>query len=88
MLTGHDGRGGYGDFYAHYVQGIGKPLMLQTAAFFSSNTGGSAESDIKLAWWNQVLDVASSARFKNIGAVVWDERTSTRDTGWQRSTGG
>ncbi|MFE5835455.1 OpgC domain-containing protein [Arthrobacter sp. NPDC056493] len=81
MLTGSDGRGGYGDFYADYVQGRSKPLMLQTAAFFSSTTGGPAEPEIKLAWWNQVLDVASSARFGNIGAVVWDERTSTRDTG-------
>ncbi|MFE4837070.1 OpgC domain-containing protein [Arthrobacter sp. NPDC056691] len=81
MLTGTDGRGGYGDFYADYVQGRSKPLMLQTAAFFSSTTGGPAEPEIKLAWWNQVLGVASSARFGNIGAVVWDERTSTRDTG-------
>ncbi|MFF2316097.1 OpgC domain-containing protein [Arthrobacter sp. NPDC058097] len=81
MLTGSGGRGGYGDFYADYVQGRSKPLMLQTAAFFSSTTGGPAESEIKLAWWNQVLDVASSARFGKIGAVVWDERTSTRDTG-------
>ena len=81
MLTGSDGRGGYGDFYADYVQGRGKPLMLQTAAFFSSTTGGPGESEIKLAWWNQVLAVASSEGFGDIGAVVWDERTSTRDTG-------
>jgi hypothetical protein len=81
MLTGRDARGGYGDFYADYVQGRSKPLMLQTAAFFSSTTGGPAESEIKLAWWNQVLDVASSPQFGKIGAVVWDERTSTRDTG-------
>jgi len=81
MLTGSEGRGGYGDFYLDYVQGRSKPLMLQTAAFFSSTTGGPAESEIKLAWWNQVLDVASSPRFGKIGAVVWDERTSTRDTG-------
>ncbi|GAB14495.1 hypothetical protein ARGLB_073_00130 [Arthrobacter globiformis NBRC 12137] len=81
MLTGSDGRGGYGDFYADYVQGRSKPLMLQTAAFFSSTTGGAAEPEIKLAWWNQVLDLASSERFGNIGAIVWDERTSTRETG-------
>ncbi|HKS03271.1 MAG TPA: OpgC domain-containing protein [Arthrobacter sp.] len=81
MLTGSDGRGGYGDFYAEYVQGRSKPLMLQTAAFFSSTTGGPAEADIKLAWWNQALAAVSSDRFGNIGAVVWDERTSTRDTG-------
>ncbi|MFE4544719.1 OpgC domain-containing protein [Arthrobacter sp. NPDC056727] len=81
MLTGSGGRGGYGDFYADYVKGRGKPMMLQTAAFFSSTTGGPAEQDIKLAWWNQVLAAASSERFGNIGAVVWDERTSTRDTG-------
>lgn len=81
MLTGSDGRGGHGDFYADYVQGRGKPLMLQTAAFFSSTTGGPAEGEIKLAWWNQVLTAASAPQFGDIGAVVWDERTSTRDTG-------
>jgi hypothetical protein len=81
MLTGSDGRGGFGDFYADYAQGRSKPLMLQTAAFFSPTTGGAGEPEIKLAWWNQVLAVASSERFGNIGAIVWDERTSTRDTG-------
>jgi hypothetical protein len=81
MLTGSDGHGGYGDFSADYAQARSKPLMLQTAAFFSSTTGGPAEPEIKLAWWNQVLAVASTERFGNIGAVVWDERTSTRDTG-------
>lgn len=81
MLTGSDGRGGYGNFYADYVQDRNKPLMLQTAAFYSSTTGGPAEADVKLAWWDQVLAAASSGRFGNIGAVVWDERTSTRDTG-------
>ncbi|WP_336885592.1 hypothetical protein [Arthrobacter sp. FW305-BF8] len=40
MLTGSDGSDGYGDFYVDYAQGRGKPLMLQTAAFFSSTTGG------------------------------------------------
>jgi hypothetical protein len=81
MLAGSDGRGSHEDFYKEYVQGRGKPLMLQTAAFFSSTTGGPAEADIKLAWWNQVLAATSSERFGNIGAVVWDERVSTRDAG-------
>ncbi len=81
MLTGQEGGGSYGNFYADYVEGRAKPLMLQTAAFFSPAVGGPEESDIKLAWWNQVLAEASAERFRDVGAVVWDERRSTRDTG-------
>lgn len=81
MLAGTGDGGPYGNFYADYVAARGKPLMLQTAAFFSSTTGGPAQADIKLSWWDEVLSVTSSGQFGNIGAVVWDERTSTRDTG-------
>ena len=86
MLTGREpagqDRGGtYGNFYAEYVEARGKPLLLQTAAFYSTPAGGPAEEEVKLAWWGQVLSEASSDAFPAIGAVVWDERTSTRDTG-------
>ncbi|MCU1548537.1 MAG: OpgC protein [Arthrobacter sp.] len=81
MLAGQESGGSYGNFYADYVEGRGKPLMLQTAAFFNPTVGGPEESDIKLAWWGQVLAEASTEWFGDVGAVVWDERTSTRDTG-------
>ncbi|MBT2532621.1 OpgC domain-containing protein [Arthrobacter sp. ISL-48] len=69
------------DFYADYVQQRDKPLLLQTAAFYSPSAGGVAETEIKGAWWEQVLETATSARFEKTAAVVWDERTSTMDAG-------
>jgi hypothetical protein len=88
MLTGSGGRGGYGDFYADYVQGRSKPLMLQTAAFFSSTTGGPAESEIKLAWWTRC---STSPRPHGSGRSAPLSGTSGPAPGtpeWQRSTGG
>ncbi|HJV99325.1 MAG TPA: OpgC domain-containing protein [Arthrobacter sp.] len=77
MLT----ESGSEDFYTAYAGGRNKPLVLQTSAFYSPATGGAAELDIKTSWWDQTLDTATSGRFARIAAVVWDERTSTRDTG-------
>ncbi len=77
MLT----QSGSEDFYAAYVEGRNKPMVLQTSAFYSQATGGAANRDIKTSWWGQVLDTSTSGRFDRIAAVVWDERTSTRDTG-------
>jgi hypothetical protein len=77
MLT----QSGSQDFYASYVEARDKPMVLQTAAFYSPAAGGAANKDIKASWWNQVLDTGTSGRFGGIAAVVWDERTSTRDTG-------
>lgn len=69
------------DFYASYAVGRNKPLVLQTSAFYSPASGGAANRDIKTAWRDQALDTSRSGRFDRIAAVVWDERTSTRDTG-------
>ncbi|WP_426227808.1 OpgC domain-containing protein [Pseudarthrobacter sp. DSP2-3-2b1] len=77
MLAG----AGNEDFYASYVEQRNKPFLLQTAAFYSPSTGGAGEAGIKGAWWDQTLDLATSARFSRTAAVVWDERVSTRDTG-------
>ncbi len=77
MLT----QSGSEDFYAAYAAGRNKPMLLQTAAFYSPAAGGAAEADIKASWWDQTLDAATSPGFNRIAAVVWDERTSTRDTG-------
>lgn len=77
MLTGS----GSEDFYATYADGRSKPFLLQTSAFYSPATGGAAEMDIKTSWWKQTLETATSGRFSRTAAVVWDERTSTRDSG-------
>jgi hypothetical protein len=77
MLTAAGGE----NFYATYSEGRDKPFLLQTAAFYSPASGGAAEADIKLGWLDQVVEAAASGRFPNMAAVVWDERTSTRDTG-------
>lgn len=77
MLTASGGE----SFYGTYAAGRDKPFMLQTSAFYSPSSGGAAEAEIKNGWWDQVLGVAGSADFALTGAVVWDERTSTRDTG-------
>ena len=77
MLTASGGE----NFYADYAQGRNKPFVLQTGAFYSPSSGGAPETEIKGSWWDQVLEAAGSAGFAKTGAVVWDERTSTRDTG-------
>lgn len=69
------------DFYGTYAAGRDKPMLLHTAAFFSPASGGPSEADVKAAWWDQAVGVATSTRFAKTAAVVWDERTSTRDTG-------
>jgi hypothetical protein len=69
------------DFYASYAVARNKPLALQTAAFYSPTTGGPPEAEIKGAWWQQVLGLATSKEFDRIGAVIWDERTDTRGSG-------
>ena len=77
MLTASGGE----NFYGAYSQGRGKPFLLQTSAFYSPAAGGAAEPDIKAGWWDQVVGTATSTDFAKTAAVVWDERTSTRDTG-------
>jgi hypothetical protein len=77
MLTASGGE----DFYGTYSAGRDKPFLLHTSAFYSPASGGASEADIKLGWWDQVVGTATSAEFGKTAAVVWDERTSTRDTG-------
>ncbi|TLM83193.1 OpgC domain-containing protein [Pseudarthrobacter sp. NamE5] len=77
MLAAPEGE----NFYATYAQGRDKPFLLHTAAFYSPAAGGVAEADIKKSWWDQVLGTVTSTEFANTAAVVWDERTGTRDTG-------
>ncbi|NUT70354.1 OpgC domain-containing protein [Pseudarthrobacter sp. C4D7] len=77
MLTASGGE----NFYGTYAEGRRKPFLLQTSAFYSPASGGAPERDIKVGWWDQVVATATSPAFSGTAAVVWDERTSTRDTG-------
>jgi hypothetical protein len=67
------------DFYAAFAVGRDKPLMLETAAFYSPDAGGLAEVEVKGAWWDQVLAAASGDEYDRIGAVVWNETIDERD---------
>ncbi|MFF2345888.1 OpgC domain-containing protein [Pseudarthrobacter sp. NPDC058119] len=69
------------NFYGTYAEGRKKPFLLQTSAFYSPASGGAPEAGIKTGWWDQVVATATSPAFAGTAAVVWDERTSTRDTG-------
>ncbi|MFF1251981.1 OpgC domain-containing protein [Pseudarthrobacter sp. NPDC058329] len=77
MLTASGGE----NFYSTYAARKNKPFLLQTSAFYSPNSGGAPEAQVKSTWWDQVLGAAGSPEFAKTAAVVWDERTSTRDTG-------
>ena len=69
------------DFYAAYASGRGKPLMVETGAFFSPGAEGPSELEVKSAWWEQVLATASAGEYDRIGAVVWNETVDQREDG-------
>ncbi|MBW9110728.1 OpgC domain-containing protein [Microbacterium ureisolvens] len=53
-----------------------RPLMLETAAFFSPGAGGAGELELKQAWWRQVI--AAVEDVPALDAVVWRDASSTR----------
>ncbi|MDR6506848.1 OpgC domain-containing protein [Arthrobacter oryzae] len=73
--------GGDADFYESYAVQRDKPLLLQTAAYYSPSAGGPSEADIKARWWKQVLGEAAPGKLQRIAAVVWDEKTDVGDAG-------
>ncbi|WP_298586422.1 OpgC domain-containing protein [uncultured Kocuria sp.] len=75
------GPSGEDDFYAEYAVGRGKPLMVETGAFYSPGAGGPSEPDIKGAWWDQVLAATSAGDHDRVRAVVWNETIEQRDDG-------
>ena len=77
MLTSAGGE----NFYQTFATGKGKPFLLHTSAFYSPASGGASELDVKANWFDQVVGTATSPAFAKTALVVWDERTSTRDTG-------
>lgn len=69
------------DFYGLYATARDKPLMVETAAFYSSSvTGGPSESDIKRPWWDQVMTAPANG-YDRIKAVVWNETAEPRQEG-------
>ncbi|WP_326942853.1 OpgC domain-containing protein [Arthrobacter sp. SPG23] len=73
--------GGESNFYESYAVRRDKPLLLQTAAYFSPSAGGPSEADIKPGWWRQVLGEAAPGKLERIAAIVWDEKTEVGDAG-------
>ncbi|OUM45661.1 acyltransferase [Arthrobacter agilis] len=68
-------------FYAAYAAGHDRPLMVETAAFYSPDVeDGALETEVKSTWWDQVL-AASGNGYDLIGAVVWNETIEQRQDG-------
>lgn len=68
------------DFYAAYAVGRDKPLLVETAAFYSPGAAGAGEERIKRAWAEQVL-AAPAEGYDRIGALVWTETAERREDG-------
>jgi hypothetical protein len=79
--AGRDSDGGDSNFYESYAVKRDKPLLLQTAAYYSPSAGGPSETEVKTGWWKQVLDGAVPGKLERIVAVVWDEATAVGDAG-------
>jgi hypothetical protein len=69
------------DFYASYAVGRNKPLMLETAAFYSPGAGGPPEAEVKSTWWSQVTVAVQGQEYDRIGGVVWNETVDRRTPG-------
>jgi hypothetical protein len=53
----------------------GKPVAIpETAALFNPAASGETELAIKQAWWGQLFDPATAARFPQLKMVNWFER--------------
>lgn len=72
---------GVDDFYSVYGQGRGKPVMVETGAFYSPEAGGATERDIKSRWWEQVFTAAGDGQRPALRAVIWNETLEERGNG-------
>jgi hypothetical protein len=62
------------DFYQVYGEAHGKPVAIpETAALFNPAAGGEGELAIKQAWWGQLFDPATAARFPQLKMINWFE---------------
>jgi hypothetical protein len=72
-----DGPGDLG-FYQRFAEAGQKPMMLETAAFFSPGAGGPGELEIKQAWWRQVLAATTESQHPLLNVVMWRDSSSSR----------
>lgn len=72
-----DGEGDLG-FYQRFAAAAEKPMMLETAAFFSPGAGGPGELEIKQAWWRQVISSSSDEAHPLLDVVLWRDSSSSR----------
>jgi hypothetical protein len=75
-LTGADDSGAP-DFIGTYASAA-RPLLVETAAFYSASAVGPSELDIKSAWWQQIEAAVGSGEFPALAAVIWEETATTR----------
>ena len=75
-LTGADGSGAP-DFIGTYAS-ADRPLLVETAAFYSASAVGPSELEIKSAWWRQIEAAVGSGEFPALAAVIWEETATTR----------
>ncbi|MFS0795119.1 OpgC family protein [Microbacterium sp. 1P10AE] len=75
-LRGTDGSGAP-DFAAIYPSAQ-RPLVIQTAAFYSGSAPGPSELEVKSAWWRQIEAAVDAQQVPYLGAVIWQETATTR----------
>jgi len=75
-LTGVDGSGAP-DFVAAYAS-ADRPLLVETAAFYSSSVVGPDELAVKSAWWRQIEAAVDAGEIPALAAVIWQDSATTR----------
>lgn len=61
------------DFYSVYAAEHGKPMLVETAAFYDPAAGGDDELAIKQGWWRQVFSSRIARDLPGIKMVIWLE---------------
>ena len=68
-------------FYGAYAAARGKPLLVETAAYYSRQAGGPGEQEVKAGWWGQVFAAVQSGRYPQLSLVLWNETLERRADG-------
>ncbi|MFJ6026621.1 OpgC domain-containing protein [Pseudarthrobacter sp. NPDC092424] len=72
---------GENNFYRTYGEARGKPLMVETGAYYSPGSSGEAEADIKNRWSDQVITAMTDGKRPALRAMVWNETVEAREGG-------
>ncbi|MDF2666859.1 MAG: hypothetical protein K0R81_2709 [Microbacterium sp.] len=75
-VTGVDGSGAPN--FAGTYSSSDRPLLIETAAFYSASVGGASELEVKSAWWRQIEGAVASAQVPSLAAVIWEDTATTR----------